>query len=111
METGNPIRGGAAYLECAFEVTVEMFYYAVGLRMEAYVVLMRKILRKVERLCQREEMNWGTWSEVIVCGRPKQEIQDEQGATCKEVTEVNERGAASAQHVMQSMMVRIRVCP
>jgi hypothetical protein len=34
METGNPIRGGAACSECAFEVTVVTFYYAVGLRME-----------------------------------------------------------------------------
>jgi hypothetical protein len=91
IETGNPIRGGAACLECAFEVTIETFYYAVGLRMEYIRDVDGEDAEESEKVVPEGGNELGARSEVIVCGRPKQEIQVEQGASCKEVTEVNER--------------------
>jgi hypothetical protein len=66
-------------------------------------------LRKEERLVQREEINWEPRSEVMVWGTPKREIQVEQSASAQARAEEEERGAASTQRVVRSMMVKMWV--
>jgi hypothetical protein len=49
----------------------------------------------------------GPLSEVRVCGTPKQEIQKEMNASAQEEEEMEERGAASIQQVVLSIMARM----
>ena len=65
---------------------------------------MWEICRREDEEFQREEVNWVPQSEVRVCGTPKQEIQKEMNASAQEEEEMEERGAASIQQVVLSIM-------
>ena len=65
----------------------------------------RRMPSKLLREVQREETNCGPRSEVIVDGTPNLEIQPEKRTMAQSEAEMAERGIASGQRVVQSMMV------
>jgi hypothetical protein len=55
---------------------------------------------------QREEVNCGPQSEVIIAGRPKREIQVVRRAAVQSAVVVEESGTTSGHLVVWSMMVK-----
>ena len=66
---------------------------------------MWEICKRLEREVQREEVNCEPLSEVRVCGTPKREIQEERKTSAQEEEEMEDRGVASTQRVVLSIMV------
>jgi hypothetical protein len=62
---GNLVRRGTSGCEGSFEDSVCSFNKAIGLRMKSSGVDMGNVKRE-ERECQREEVNWEPRSEVMV---------------------------------------------
>ncbi len=56
---------------------------------------------------QKEEVNWEPLSEVRVWGMPKREIHVERKASPHEDEEMEERGVASSQWLVLSIIVRM----
>ncbi len=71
------------------------------------MVWMWEICRREDKEFQREEVNWVPLSVARVCRTPKQEIQKEMNASAQEEEEMEERGAASIQQVVLSIMARM----
>ena len=64
------------------------------------------MLRRQQSWNQREEVNCGPRLEVITEGTPNREIQVWMRAVAQTAAAVEERGMASGQRVVWSMMVR-----
>ena len=75
------------------------------------MVLMGSICKKYVSCDQRADVNCVPLSEVIVLGTPNLVIQVEQNASAQAEAVMEDRGTASAHHVVRSIMVKMCVLP
>ena len=61
--------------------------------------------RRAQSEHQKEKINCGPLSEVITTGTPKRLIQDEKSARAQSEEDVEDRGIASGQRVVLSIIV------
>ena len=75
------------------------------------MVFMCSICRKEVRCDHSADVNCVPLSDVIVCGTPNLAIQVEQNASAQAEAVMEDRGTASAHHVVRSIMVKMCVLP
>ena len=69
------------------------------------------MFRKEHKTSQMEDVNWAPWSEVILPGTPKLDIQPVMRALAQSAAEMEIRGTASGQCEVRSRMVNRKVKP